>query len=294
MAIGTIGNVRPSDVNIEDIEIVYTFSPNRETQPTFIGSLDPTNVITEINLNNNLVNGLYNLRLDPTNFDQIGVYNIYIKPREFKLTISDCGVLSTLPNVRGVVIEGSDIANIASRFDSNGLVGYKIEYFDENGDKLRNLFRIITSSNRCLVENNNVNTPLQSSVRYRFSDSESSDLIFLTVTPSTASNFRANQSPFIGTPGQEIVISNTFFTPILMEVELTEHDINTLALGIYGDQTKSKIDGILTYYDNDGNIYKQYDVFETENSQGVIDYEVKVERDDIDTSKDIDNVLNGN
>jgi len=293
MAIGTIGNVRPSDVNIEDIEIVYTFSPNRETEPTFVGTLNPVDVISEINLNNNLVNGLYNLRLDPANFDQVGIYNIYIRPREYRLSISDCGVLSTQPNIRGVVIEGSDITEIGNRFNSNGLVGYKIEYFDENGDKIRNLFRIITSSNRCLVENNNVNTPLQSSVRYRFSDSESSDLIFLTVTPSTSSNFRANQSPFIGTPSQEIVLSNTFFTPVLLEIELAEHDINTLALGIYGDQTKSKVDGILTYYDADGNIYKQFDVFETENSEGVIDYEVKIERDNIDTTKDINNVLNG-
>jgi hypothetical protein len=293
MAIGTIGNIRPSDVNIEDIEIIYTFSPNRQTEPTVVGTLDAEDVISEISLENDtLVNGLYNLRLDPDVFDQTGIYNIYIKPKEYKLKISDCGVLSTISNVRGVVINGNDISEISTRFANNGLVGYRIEYFDSEGNKIRNLFRVITSSNRCIAENLNNNSPLQSSVRYRFSDSESSNLLFLTVTPSSPTNVKPNLTPFIGTPNQDIVITNTFFSPILIEVELTEHDIETLALGIFGDQSKSKIDGILTYYDKDGNIYKQFDVFETQNSESVIDYEVKLERDSIDTSKDLGDILN--
>jgi hypothetical protein len=293
MAIGTIGNIRPSDVNIEDIEIIYTFSPNRQTEPTVVGTLDAEDVISEISLENDtLVNGLYNLRLDPDVFDQTGIYNIYIKPKEYKLKISDCGVLSTISNVRGVVINGNDISEISTRFSNNGLVGYRIEYFDSEGNKIRNLFRVITSSNRCVAENLNNNSPLQSSVRYRFSDSESSNLLFLTVTPSSPTNVKPNLTPFIGTPNQDIVITNTFFSPILIEVEFTEHDIETLALGIFGDQSKSKIDGILTYYDKDGNIYKQFDVFETQNSESVIDYEVKLERDSIDTSKDLGDILN--
>jgi hypothetical protein len=247
MAIGTIGNIRPSDVNIEDIEIIYTFSPNRQTEPTVVGTLDAEDVISEISLENDtLVNGLYNLRLDPDVFDQTGIYNIYIKPKEYKLKISDCGVLSTISNVRGVVINGNDISEISTRFSNNGLVGYRIEYFDSEGNKIRNLFRVITSSNRCVAENLNNNSPLQSSVRYRFSDSESSNLLFLTVTPSSPTNVKPNLTPFIGTPNQDIVITNTFFSPILIEVEFTEHDIETLALGIFGDQSKSKIDGILT------------------------------------------------
>jgi hypothetical protein len=293
MAIGTIGNIRPSDVNIEDIEIIYTFSPNRQTEPTVVGSLNPVDVLSEINLEDNtLVNGLYNLRLDPEVFDQIGIYNIYIKPKEIKLKISDCGVLSTISNVRGIVINGNDIPEISTRFSNNGLVGYRIEYFDNEGNKIRNLFRVITSSNRCVAENLNNNSPSQSSVRYRFSDSESSNLLFLTVTPSTPTNVRPNLTPNIGSPNQDIVLTNTFFSPILMEVELTEHDIETIALGVFGDQSKSKIDGILTYYDKDGNIYKQFDVFETENAEGQIDYEVKLERDSIDTSKNIGDILN--
>ena len=95
----------------------------------------------------------------------------------------------------------------------------------------------------------------------------------------------------MGIPGQNIILSNTFFNPVLIEIEMTEHDIETLALGIYGNQSKSKVDGILTYYDKDSNIYKQFDVFETENSEGLIDYEVKLERDSIDPSKDLNNVL---
>jgi hypothetical protein len=291
MAIGTIGNIRPSDVNIEDIDVVYTFSPNRQTEPVIVTTIPSIDILSEINIGEDLVQGLYNLRLDPDIFNQIGIYNIYIKPKEYKLKISDCGVLSTISTVRGIIINSVDIPELEDKFNSNGLVGYKIEYIDNDGNKIRNLFRIITSSNRCIVDNNNTTSPTQSSVRYRFSDSETSNLLFLTVSPSNVNNVRPNVSPFIGTPDQDIILSNTFFTPVLLEIEMTEHDIETLALGIFGNQSKSKLDGILTYYDKDDNIYKQYDVFETENAQGVIDFEVKTERTDIDTSKNITDIL---
>lgn len=291
MSIGTIGNVRPSDVNIEDVDIIFTFSPDRTTPPQLVGRLNPTDVLSEVNIDTDLVQGLYNLRLSPDTFNEIGIYNIYIKPKEYRLTISDCGVLSSVTSVRGLIIDTVNIPELSNRFNPNGLSGFKIEYIDENGNKIRNLFRIVTSSNRALPENNNTTSTTQSSVRYRFSDSDTSNLLFLTLSPSSPNNIRPNINPFIGIPGQEIILSNTFFNPILIEVELTEHDIDTIALGIYGDQSKSKVDGILTYYDNDGNIYKQFDVFETQNSEGVIDYEVKIERDIIDPSKDLNTVL---
>jgi hypothetical protein len=291
MSIGTIGNIRPSDVSVEDIEIVFTFSPDRTTPPQIVGKLNSGDVLSEVNLEDNLVQGLYNLRLDPEEFNEIGIYNLYIKPKEYIVDISDCGVLATIPSVRGIVIDSNKIPELSNRFNSNGLTGFKIEYIDDNGDKIRNLFRIITSSNRAIAENGNNTSTTQSSVRYRFSDSESSNLLFLTVSPSTPNNVRPNVNPFLGVPGQDIIISNTFFNPVLIEIEMTEHDIETLALGIYGNQSKSKVDGILTYYTEDGDIYKQFDVFETENSEGLIDYEVKLERDIIDPSKDLNNVL---
>jgi len=291
MSIGTIGNIRPSDVSIEDIEVVFTFSPDRTTPPQIVGKLDSTEVLSEVNFEDNLVQGLYNLRLDPQTFNEIGIYNIYIKPKEYIITISDCGVLASIPSVRGIVIDSNEIPELSNRLNSNGLIGFKIEYLDNNGEKIRNLFRIITSSNRSLSENGNNTSTTQSSVRYRFTDSESSNLLFLTVSPSSPNNVRPNVNPFLGIPGQTIILCNTFFNPILIEIEMSEHDIETLALGIYGNQSKSKIDGILTYYDEDGNIYKQFDVFETENAEGLVDYEVKLERDIIDPSKDLNNVL---
>lgn len=291
MSIGTIGNIRPSDVNIEDIDIIFTFSPDRTTPPQIIGKLESENILSELNLEDNIVQGLYNLRLDPETFNEIGIYNIYIKPKEYILPISDCGVLSTIPNVRGIIIDSTEIPDLSNRFNSNGLVGFKIEYLDDEENKIRNMFRIITSSNKALPENNNTTSTTQSSVRYRFTDTESSNLLFLTVSPSSSNNVKPNVNPFLGVPGQKIILSNTFFNPLLIEVEMVEHNIETLAKGIYGNQSKSKIDGILTYYDKDGEIYKQFDVFETQNSEGLIDYEVKLERDIIDSSKDLNNVL---
>ena len=87
-----------------------------------------------------------------------------------------------------------------------------------------------------------------------------------------------------------IAISNTFFNPVTIEIELTEHDFDTIGTGIFGNQTKSIQDGIYTIYDSNDAIYKQYNLFEIKDSFNESLYEVREQRTNVDTSKTFNNI----
>ena len=127
-------------------------------------------------------------------------------------------------------------------------------------------------------------------VRYQYVNGVT-NLIFCTLSPSSAPSVKPNATPFIGQPDQNIIITNTFFNPMSMEIELVEHDISTLAIGIFGNQTKSINDGIYTMYDSTNNIYKQYNLFEIRDQFNQLLFEVRQDRgNNIDFSKNFANI----
>jgi len=296
MAIGTYGTVRPSDVSPEDVEIIMIYSPTRDQTETIVQKklvasdllkqyFDDVNT-TEI------LGGLYNLTLPATEFNALGYYTLYLRPAQIRTRITDCGILSALPNVKGIVI---DLNNVPDEFRNKfvspqELIGYRVEYL-ENGRKIPNFFRIVTSSFFCEpIVTNEVNVN-QKSIRYRYVDNDT-NLVFLTLTPSSSPSNKPNAVPFIGQPNQSIILTNSYFNPTTLEIEIVEHDISTLAIGIFGNQSKSVEDGIYTMYDNNLNIYKQYNLFEVRNQFNELLYEIKQDReDDIDISKNFDNIL---
>ena len=73
---------------------------------------------------------------------------------------------------------------------------------------------------------------------------------------------------------------------------MAEYDIDTLAIALYGNQTKSIEDGIYTLYDSAGNIYKQYNLFEIRDTFNELLYEVRQDRNNnIDYSKNFTNIV---
>jgi len=236
-----------------------------------------------------LFDGLYNLQLPLANFSAKGIYNVIIRPREIRTTITDCGVLSAFSDIKGIVLD----VNALGIQDVNSLVGYRIEYYDNNGNRIPNFFRLITSANRAEPLNTNTTNSSQKSVKYRFNDV--SNLVFCTLTPSSAPNVRPNQFPFIGSPGQSISITNTFFNPITIEIDMVEYDVETLAYALYGNQTKGIQDGMYTIYDFQNRIYKQYNLFEIQDQfSGEPLYEVRELKSDIDLTKDFNTIINPN
>jgi len=285
MATGVYGIKRLANVDPTEIEVIYTYSPSRDSLPT-IGpnSIDGTVVLDRINdpTNGGLLNGWYNLRLPVSDFSAIGFYSIMLRPKEIITTILDCGSLAAFPDVKGILINSEIVPNIED------LVGSRVEYFDADNSR-SDVFRIITSANRVEPVNQNQPNSTQKAVRYRFNNTSS--LVFLTLTPSSAPNVKPNSFPFIGEPSQKISIIKTNFDPIMTEIEMVEHDIDTLAIGLFGNQTKSIQDGTYTQYDFNNNIYKQYRLYEIQDAfTNEPLYEVREERTDIDESKDFETI----
>ena len=299
MATGNYGTIRPADVSPEDVQIVMVYTESRDdTQNFTLTTLNSQDVLRPYFNNANtggssveILGGLYNLKLPADRFNALGIYNIYIRPAEIRTTITDCGVLSALPNVKGIIFNLESVpSQYRNKFVAQGLVGFRVEYLNPDGSKIPNFFRIITSSFYCEpVLENQVNSS-QKSIRYRYVDG-ATNLLFCTVSPSSSPTNKPNATPFIGQPNQNVIITNTFFNPINIEVEIVENDISTLAIPLLGNQTKSMDDGIYTMYDSDNNIFRQYNLYEVRDEFNSLLYEVRQDRgDNIDYSKNFTNI----
>ena len=304
MSTGNYGIVRSADISPSDCEIFKHYTPSRGVVgDATLKKLDPNEVLIKMNNPNNkqsgvseIFGGLYTLKLPAAEFTDKGIYTIVIKPVEIRTTITDCGVLSAFPNVKGLVIDTTKVPqDYANLFENGGLNGYRIEYLsvDTNASerKIKNFFRLVTSNNKVEPVNSNLSNSNQKALRYRFNDN--SNLTFLTVSPSSSPNVKPNALPYIGETNQEIIITNTYFNPVMIEVEMVEHDIETLAYGILGPQTKSLEDGIYTVYNfnNPPEIYKQWNLYEIKDKfSGKPLFEVREEKTNIDFTKRFDDI----
>lgn len=297
MAVGTVGITRPSDVLIDDIDVYYNYTPNRETVNNFIYKLDSTEILSynylpedeQIIGNENLLEGLYNLRLPASVFGQLGLYTIYLKPKKVITTIMDCSVLSSLPSVKGIVLDINQLPE--SLKGNNALQGYRIEYIDsDTKNKIRNIVRYVVTANKVVPVTENVGNTSQKATRYRFDDSGT--LLFVQLTPSSSSDVKPNAIPFIGCIDQTILISNTFFSPLVIEVDMVANTIETLSDYIAGEQIKDVNNGILTYYDENRVITKQFNIYEIKDDVGNVPlFEVKEKRTNIDENQNFNDVI---
>jgi len=299
MAVGSYGTIRPADVSPADVDIFYHYVSGRtaSAEVQFEKLDNSQDILTPVfhnantggNADTEILGGLYNLKLESTRFSELGIYTLYLRPKQIRTTVSDCGVLSSLPSVRGLVIDLNAIDPAdRNKFVPQGLVGYRIEYLDaDSGAKIPNFFRIVTSSFYCEPVTSNLSNSSQKAIRYRYSDI-ATNLMFLTLTPSSSPTSRPNTIPFIGQPNQSIILSNTFFNPVMLEIDMVEHDASTLAHALYGNQSKSVEDGIYTIYDQNNNIYKQFNLYEIKDDVNETLYEIREKRDNIDESLNFD------
>ena len=303
MAQGSYGIIRPSDVSPEDVEIYYHYVSDRTSDVTAeLKRLNSSDVLTPVFHNVNttddasapnveILGGLYNLKLSSVDFSELGVYTIHIRPKQIRTTITDCGILASLPSVRGLIIDLSNVPSIdKNKFTPQGLVGYRIEYINSSDNKkISNFYRIVTSSFYCTPVVSNLTSTSDKSLRYQYSE-QATTFLFLTVTPSSAPSNKPNTTPFIGLPSQKIILTNTFLNPTTIEVEMVEHDTTTLAYALYGNQSKAVSQGIYTIYDNNNNIYKQYNLYEVKDELNETLYEIREERTNIDETLNFDTI----
>lgn len=292
---GIYGTIKPAyltDNNIAtDVEVLYSYRKNRGVESgdddTF-KKLD-SSVLTPAKLENGeIVPGAFNLQLPLNEFGEKGIYTVYIRPKEVEAMIMDVGVLAAYPDVRGIVLQ--TFTNENSPLNTNGaLTGYRVEYFGFNGVRSED-YSIITSSNKASTIIQNVVATNQKAVRYRFDDA--SNLIFCTLSPSAAPAFNANTLPYIGRANETIRLVNTKFEPLLIEIEMVEHDEETISIMLEGDQIRNLDNGLITTYNFDHEIYRQHEYLTIKETTGKNLYDVKRTREDIDTSQDFDEITN--
>ena len=285
MSSGVFGSIRPAKIDpTKDVDMLYFYRPTRSTEDDDFRdgykALDPSECLIPCYTEDGIqIDGIYDIRHPLDKFKKKGFYTIYLRPKDCKATISDVSVLVSYPDVKGVVFNlGSSALN-----GITDLTGYRIDY--PNG-----LSRIIKSCNRCQAMSVSTADGYPKSVRYALVDT-SSDFVFCTVTPSSAPSYRPNAYPYIGVPGEEVFITNTLFSPKMIEVEMVEHDADTISYMLEGDQVRDRDNGIITTYNDDKEIYQQYDYYTIKSKLGVPLLDVKKGRDVIDSSQDYDNVM---
>lgn len=294
----TYGVVKAALVDpTQDVEIFYHYRPSRSSDDSEFKQFKKIDDVSSIFSNSEFENtdepdmrlpGMYNLNLPVSIFGKKGFYTIYIKPKEIRCEIKDVGSLAAYPDQKGIIIDMNSVEN-QTLFAADKLVGYRVEYFEYEGSGLKRqeYYRLITSNNMCEPVSQNLTSANTNSNGYRFNGSGS--LCFITLTPSTSPSFKSNAKPYIGTPNQKIVITNTKFDPVMIELEMTDHDIETLSIMAEGEQVRNLENGRVSTYNFDGEIYKQVEHFTvkdnyTKNSVA----EVKVDKsDNIDTSLDL-------
>lgn len=294
----TYGIVRSSLIDpAQDVQIFYHYRPSRSSEDSTFKDFKEIKDVSSLFQNSKLdttdsdtrLPGMYNLSLPVSIFGKKGIYTIYIKPKEFRCTIKDVGALAAYPDVKGIVIDMNTVED-QSLFAADKLVGYRVEYFEYKGTGLQrqDYYRLITSNNMCEPVSQNLTSANTNANGYRFNGSGS--LCFMTLTPSTSPSFKSNSKPYIGTPNQQIVITNTKFDPVMIEVEMVDHDIETLSIMTEGQMIRNLDKGIVSYYNFDNEIYKQYEFSTIKDN-----YKKRsVAETKFDRSKNIDNSLDIN
>jgi hypothetical protein len=270
---GTYGTTRPANINPDDAEVFYIYRPSRsEDSPEFpnfkkLKAEDVLKACTYSGENNSSISllGMYTLRLPMNEFGKKGIYTIYIKPKEIEADIVSFSTLSAFPDVKGVVFRiGGDISSLA---DNGKLVGYRIE----NGEE----YRLITSSNRCIPVPQNSNNAGESNVRYALN--ETGQFLFCTLTPLVSMPFLNETSESIGT----VKLVNTKFNPVMLEVEMVEHDAETISTMLEGDQLRNLDTQVITTFNKDGGIYHQASYGNLVNPGRGMHYDFKIVKDEI-------------
>lgn len=294
---GLYGTVRSARIDPNrDAELFYYYRPNRSTTdedfPAF-KQLDSSNLVAangDVDRQiEDILPGMFNLRLPLDTFNDTGIYTVYIRPKEHVIRLQDVSVLADYPDIRGVVIDKNSVDG------TTDLTGWRIEYFDTTSTPAIRTERafIITSCNFCkpvwVTVTDNVNMPR----RYQYTDS-SSNLLFCTLTPCSYGDYSPNVAPNIGTgdPSKDLVaVCNTKFSPVMIEIEMVEHDAETITTMLEGDTIMDHDNAIMTHYNENKEIYQQYDFYEQKNSLGEPLYSVKRKRENIDSSEDYDNIV---
>ena len=144
MSTGVYGTTIPSRITSEDVDIFYAYheSRNSDNAENALFTKLPSSIISDVlydgesGATDNVLEGLYNLKLPLQYFNRKGFYTVYIKPKELPAVISDVSTLTAYQDVRGIVLDsradGIDTILSNKLLANNSLVGYRIIYINDD------------------------------------------------------------------------------------------------------------------------------------------------------------------
>lgn len=290
MSVGIYGNRKASNADFNDVDVLYAFSPSREE----LGDIQFTPLygsVTEAEFKKLFgADGGYKLRLPASVFNKLGFYLILIKPKSFRTQIVDCSFVVT-NNDTEIQISKKGIVIPKLQFQTSGsLIGYQLEYFDDLGNKIKNFHRIITSSDIVSVSTNNNNSNANST---SYVLNQNGNYLFLTLTPDEASLISNEQKADLGSAGQSILLSNTFFDPTMIEVEMVNQTLETLSWQLGGNSVRNLQTGEYSVFDDKGNLYKQYLLLTKKSEFNNGNLDIRQEITDVDLGQNFNDVSQG-
>ena len=283
----TIGIFIPNNEIPSLVDISYCYHETREYDSVSSGIfkklspslLTPVRREEDDDYSDGYVEGMYNLQLPLSEFNKKGFYTVFIKPREIEAVITDVGNLTAFPNIRGIILNTTQVQDgitATKARTNNDLVGYRIIYLNDNGVR-QDYYRIITSNNKCEPVVMAPNSSSDKAYSYRYEDSSS--LTFITVSPSSAPTFKDNAMPYIGKPTQKILLVNTLFEPIQLDIEMVNHNADTISYMLENNQLRDLDNGLVTTYNDNNAIYSQSEHYTLKDSYtGEAIYEVRKNR----------------
>jgi|TARA_R110000851_G_scaffold85152_3_gene185292 hypothetical protein len=290
MSVGIYGTKVLSNVNSNDVDVLYSYTASREapTNPQMIPLFGAISDNEFKKLTG--ADGVYELRLPASIFNRLGFYTVLIKPKSFETTIIDCSVVVTNTDTE-IQISKKGIIIPKLQFQSPGsLIGYMIEYFDENGVKTKNFHRIVTTSEVVSVSANNNNSNASSNT---YVIDPNGTNLFLTLTPDERNLISNSQQVNLGNAGQKILVTATSFDPTVIQVEMVDQTVKTLSYALYGNTIRDNATGKYRVFDENGFLFREFNLLtrKSEFTSGNLDYKQRIINPDL--TRTFNTIING-
>src|ERR1035441_2389549 len=110
MSAGVYGiNKGANFVPADHAEVLLCYRQDRTVQSVSgFTTVETTKYLTAESDGVNQISGLYQLKLPLDVFNEVGIYNIYIRPKQVQVIIQDIGILASYPDIRGIVLNRSE------------------------------------------------------------------------------------------------------------------------------------------------------------------------------------------
>ena len=136
MASNVYGISVPANIDSSMVGIYYAYHETRNSDNTAnaVFTKLPSSILSNVlydgnDSTDNVLEGMYNLKLPLEYFNKKGFYTVYIKPKEVPAVITDVSTLAAYPSIKGIILDSNAVDDSTTRakvLNNNALVGWRI------------------------------------------------------------------------------------------------------------------------------------------------------------------------